>query len=150
MSKMFLNVSTLLIACFGAYAQNKVPQKVESAFGQKYPEIKSVKWEKETADEWEAEFKKDGIKQSAIFLTNGTWLETEQAIKPTDLPSSVASSIHASFKDYKIEEAEKVTRNDSSVVYEVSLEKGKSELEVLFSENGTIQSKKHKSEDSED
>ena len=122
----------------------------ESAFGQKYPEIKSVKWEKETADEWEAEFKKDGIKQSAIFLTNGTWLETEQALKPTDLPSSVASSIHTSFKDYKIEETEKVTRNDGSVVYEVSLEKGKYELEVLFSENGSIQSKKHKSEDSED
>mgnify|MGYP003627220840 CR=1 FL=1 len=65
---------------------DKAPQKVEEAFAKKFPTAKKVKWEKENATEWEAEFKMNKVEYSANFLEDGrkqnTRLMKKQSLKP--------------------------------------------------------------------
>ena len=74
-------------------SQDSAPASAVNAFKAKYPNVQNPKWEKESADEWEAEFKADGREMSAVFKSDGTWLESETEIKAEDLPKAVQEGI---------------------------------------------------------
>jgi hypothetical protein len=146
--------SILILTVFAGFAitscaQDVAPKVVSDAFTAKFPKAKSVKWEKENDKEWEAEFKLDGKEFSANFLNNGEWIETEHEIKKSELPEAVTASIKANFADHKIDEAEKSEKKEGTF-YEVILEKGDHEMEVVFDATGKVISKKEHSEDDED
>lgn len=127
----------------------KLPAAVEKAFVQKFPEASKAIWEKENEQEWEAEFKLDGVEYSAKFLADGTWKETEQEIKVAQLPVPVQDAMKAQFADYKIKEAELAETSDGTV-FELEIQNGKEKLEVVFSPSGELLKKEVEKEDHEE
>lgn len=118
-------------------AGEKVPQKIKDAFAQKFPTAKSVKWDKESATEWEAEFKMNSIKYSANFSEQGIWKETEHEIAEKDLPAAVKKALTDAFAGYKTEEIE-MSETASGTVYEFGIEKGQKKMEVAIDASGNV------------
>ena len=75
MKKVILSTAFLLGTLVLSYGQKsnsmKVPDAVQSAFKTKFPEATKVEWEKESTNEWEAEFKWNGNEYSANFNSAG-------------------------------------------------------------------------------
>jgi outer membrane biogenesis lipoprotein LolB len=119
-----------LSAC--STTKETAPTNVQDAFTQKFPDAKSVKWEKENDTEWEAEFKLNGEEYSANFATDGNWKETEHEIKMADIPAAVKATLDSQFSEYKVEEAE-IAETAEGSVYEFELKKGKEEIGLNLS-----------------
>lgn len=135
---------------FTACAQKTTaPKNVVKAFTQKFPDAKSVKWDKENDTEWEAEFKLHGEEYSANFSTDATWKETEHEIETSAIPANVKQTLDSEFVGYKIEEAEISETADGSV-YEFELVKDETEMEVAISPDGKVVKKEVKAEEEED
>ena len=133
------------------YAQklkdSEVPAAVKTAFAKNFPSAKDVKWSKESATEFEAEFKAGATEKSANFDQSGKWVVTETEIKKTDLPQAVQASVTKEFAGFKMEEIEKVEKPDNVVLYEMELEKNKITYEVQFAADGKVIKKEVKKED---
>ena len=103
-----------------------VPAAVTNAFNSKYPGATNVKWGKESAKEFEAEFNLNGNNVSANFATNGTWVETETVIKVADLPAAVVAAINKKYPGAVITSAEKLEEPGDTLLYETVIKvKGK-------------------------
>ncbi|MFN0175393.1 MAG: PepSY-like domain-containing protein [Saprospiraceae bacterium] len=72
------------------------------------------------------------------FDTAGAFLYSETEIVLPDLPASVTSAIASKYGGFKIEEASKLNMADGSTRYELDLEKGSTNKEVLFDTEGTV------------
>ncbi len=148
------NLSIILVLAIAFFSQScaqdeasqEAPAAVKNAFSQKFPAAKKVKWEKENANEWEAEFKMNGKEYSANFTANGDWAETEYEIKKSDIPANIKAILDANYTDYEIEEAE-VAETPTGKSYEFEIEQGKEEFEVVIDAQGKITRKKEKEED---
>lgn len=152
MKKRIFLAATVILILTSACAQkgnSKVPESVEKAFNDKFTTVKKVKWEKENEAEWEAVFKMNNVEYSANFESDGSWKETEHAVNYNELPAGVKNTLTTEFSDYKVEASEIVEKADGTV-YEVELEKGKAELEVILNAEGKIISKNEEKEDDED
>ena len=118
----------------GASAQkvdnSKVPAPVSTAFTKQYPGA-TAKWKMEKGN-YEATFKQQGHEMSAEFQPNGTLVETESAIKVSELPAAVTTYVQSHYKGSKITEAEKITKANGQVNYEARVN-GK---ELMFDSNG--------------
>lgn len=120
--------------------QEQVPQVVSAAFSEKFPEAKSVKWDKESTTEWEADFQFNGQKYSANFSSDGTWKETEYEISKSEIPETVKATLDSQFSEYKIEDSEIIITANGNI-YEFVLEGAKNELEVTINPIGKILTK---------
>ena len=124
-----------------ANAQNlkdkDVPSAVTQGFEKKYPGVKVEKWEKEGAD-YEAKFNFNRAESSAIFRSNGTFMEFEQEIKISQLLKPISDYCAKQFKDYKIEEAAKISDASGNVQYEAEMRKGKEHFDALFDTEGNF------------
>ncbi|MDI1324385.1 MAG: PepSY-like domain-containing protein [Algoriphagus sp.] len=138
-----LSVSVMLStgACAQEHSDEEIPEAVKTAFSQKFYAAKKVSWDMESTTEWEAEFKLDGKDYSANFLTDGTWQETEHEIKKADLPEAIKQALAGDFAGYEIEEAE-ISEKANGSVYELAVEKGEEEWELVFDINGKLIEKK--------
>lgn len=141
-------LAALLVSVMFSFsiAGEKVPQKVKDAFAQKFPTAKSVKWDKESNTEWEAEFKMDKMEYSANFMADGTWKETEHEITEKDLPAAVKKALSDGFPGFKTEEME-LSETPSGTVYEFALEKGDTEMEVAIDSSGKVTKQEKKTGD---
>ncbi|MFB6318991.1 PepSY-like domain-containing protein [Saccharicrinis sp. FJH54] len=142
-----LLITTMLNAC--GQSEANAPEMVKSAFANKFPNARHVKWGKESKNEWEAEFKVNGMEYSANYDTSGKWLETESEINKKDLPESIKSTLKKDFSEYKTDEAE-ISETAEGVFYEVKLEHKEKELEVVFDKNAKVIKQKKIDEDEED
>lgn len=140
-------VLTLTISTVSCAQEKDVPQKVKTAFNQKFPNAKRVSWEMEDETEWEAEFKMNGKEYSANFSLNGEWKETEYEIKKSEIPANIRAILDQNFDDYDIEEAE-IAESASGKSYEFEIEVGKEEFEVVIDTQGKL-TKKKESDDEE-
>lgn len=132
-----------------AQSKSNAPEKVKSAFSQKFPTAKKVKWDKENATEWEAEFKMNREEYSANFTSDGTWKETEHEIEKSDIPAAVKQTLDQEFAGYDMEEAE-VSETADGKVYEFALEKDETDLEVAISTEGIVVKRDVKNEEDEE
>jgi len=137
-------VSTIVFTACGQ--KSNVPEKVKTAFAEKFPNATKVSWDKENATEWEAEFKMNDKEYSANFDNNGNWKETEYEINKSDIPSDVKSTLDKDFSGYKIEVAE-ISETVDGKVYEFELEKGKTKMEVAISPDGKVVKKENEEND---
>lgn len=147
-----LIIVTVLISGLSicATAQKKASEQVLKAFTEKFTGASSVKWDKESPNEWEAEFKMNGKEMSASFDNAGKWLETETEIKSGDLPSAVSETISREYTGYKKGEIA-IVENPELKGYEITLKKGESAVEVVIDSNGKILKKENlKTESDED
>ena len=109
-----------IIAGLSATCQSiKVPAEVRTAFSNKFPSASNVKWGKENAKEFEAEFRLNNITVSANFNLDGSWVETESVIPVSDLPAAVSAAINTKYPGSPITMAEKTEQPGNKILYEV-------------------------------
>ena len=145
-------IATLTVFfCMQSCAQKseKAPQEVLSAFSTKFPEATKVKWEMEKKGEWEAEFKLNGKEYSANFSVNGDWLETEYSIKESEIPANIRAILDQNFSNYEADEVE-IAESPSGSSYEMGIEVGDEEFEVIIDSSGNLKKKKEVEEKDKD
>ena len=135
--KKILMLVPITMFCSAAFAMTP-PKAVKAAFDKKFPTATKTHWGKETAKEWEAEFTLNGVKVQATFLADGKWLETEQEIKSSALPTAVAEAIKSKYSGWTIAEADKTDRAKLGAIYEADLKKGMSKKAITIKEDGTF------------
>lgn len=120
----------------------QVPQTVHEAFKKAYPAAQAVTYEEESTDgkpAFEVKFKEQGKEREALYGADGTLLETEEAIKVSELPEAVVKAVTKAHPHAKIKEAEKTLQPDGTVRgYEVEIAAGKKHLELELDANGVI------------
>ena len=147
MKNAILLISAACLISFSACGQKKtdVPANVRSAFEQKFPNAQKVKWDKENANEWEAEFKIDNKEYSANFNTSGQWMETEYEISTSEIPAAVNQTLSMDFAGYKVVEAE-ISETAAGKLYEFEIKKDKEKMEVAISPDGKLMKEEAKTE----
>lgn len=135
-------LSILVVALFSVFVisccnQQKIeaPEKVLASFEKMFPAATDIKWEMENENEWEAEFEMDGKEVSACFSSDGEWIETEYEVET--LPETIETIVNETYPGFKIEEIEIVETPDFNG-YEIELEKGEEELEIMVTNQGEI------------
>ena len=140
--------SFLMLACFivsfatisSAQKINEkdLPGPVKTAFATKYPAAMNVKWGKENAKEYEAEFKLNNNNVSANFLVTGDWVETETVLSITDLPAAISNAIKTKYPGASITKAEKLEKPGNKTLYEVFIKLNGKTKEVELNADGSF------------
>ena len=121
----------MLFFASASFAQKEVPTTAKTAFTKAFPNATKVKWDKENND-FEANFVLNGKEMSAVYDSNGILMETEEAIKISELPDGVADYVRKHYHDTIVKEASKITKANGEINYEAEI-KGK---DVLFDSSG--------------
>ncbi len=137
MKKYFLLVISLLVITLSGFTV-KVPKAVTDAFAKNFPAAKEIKWGKENAEEYEADFKINGNKMSANFLADGSWTETEATIAVSALPAAVAATVKTKYPAHTIVGAGKIEKANGEILYEAELKKSSKKMEVILNADGSI------------
>ena len=144
---VFVAASFMSLAACGQNAKD-LPTKVKTAFEQKFPGAQKVKWGKENATEWEAEFTLNSKEYSANFNADGHWIETEYEIGEKEIPAAVTKTLSEEFSGYKLVESE-ISETANGKVYEFEIKTGSGKMEVAINTDGTIVKKETKKEKGE-
>lgn len=138
--KIFFIVLTMAVTIsLSANCQKlTVPDAIKNAFNAKYPNAKNVKWGKENAKEYEAEFKLNNNAVSANFGPDGTWVETESVIPESDLPAAVKTAVGSKYPGAFITLAEKTEQPGNKIHYEVSVKVNGKKKAMELNADGSI------------
>lgn len=134
----------LMLACCltgSAFAQDirvqhGVPAAVEKSFKKKFPNAKEVEWAR-NGDRLEADFDVSRTDHKALYQPNGKLLAWKCDIRAGALPPAVTKAIRTQYKGYKIDDAEKVTR-DKTELYQVELDGNPDDIRLVFDKEGNI------------
>jgi uncharacterized membrane protein YkoI len=137
MKKYLMAIIGVSIFNIASFCQIKVPEVVRSAFGSKFPAAANVKWGKENANEYEAEFKQNNSDVSANFKTDGAWIETETVLDGSELPAAVNKAIKTKYPNATITKAEKLEK-PGKVLYEVIINQNGKTREVGLNADGSF------------
>lgn len=137
MKKYFVLLISMLVIALSGFAI-PVPKAVSDAFAKKFPGATNVKWGKENAKEYEAEFKLNGKSISANFLTDGTWVETEAEITGAEIPDMVADAVNKKSPGAVLLKVYKIETVNGKTTYEAEIKKGNKKSELIINEDGSI------------
>ncbi len=118
------------------FAQVKAPKLVLDAFKQKFPDVTSVKWQKEDTHEYEATFHSKGVKTSANFSDTGELLETETEIKFSDLPNNIQTAFTTKYPQLKAKTISKIETARGVITYELEMKQAGKTVVVFYSQDG--------------
>lgn len=122
--------------------KNEVPKAVLEAFEKAYPNAKDVEFEKETSNGksvYEVEFKENDREREVLFDADGVILQIEESLDVKSLPEPIAKAISQAYPNATIEDAEKITKPDGTIiVYEVEIKNDGKKLELELDANGKI------------
>ena len=136
MEKIIFAMCFLLVAsCSDAQKlkDSDVPSAVKTSFSTMYPDVKTVKWEKENG-KYEAEFDQNNVETSALFDAKGTFVQKEVEIQVSELPAAASNYVSSNLSGQKITEASKISDANGTVTYEAEVEKG----DYLFDQSGNF------------
>lgn len=143
--KTKLLLLTLVLSGFALYScsdddDNPNPGNVavENAFNAKYPNAGGISWEKKgtyhVADFW-----LEGLEREAWFDETGEWYLTETDIRFEQLPEAIQTAFkNSEYKDWKVDDVDKLERKDMATVYVIEVEKGNQEYDLYYAEDGTL------------
>lgn len=114
-----------------------VPEAVKAAFKAKFPAATNVKWGKENATEYEAEFKSGTSNVSANFKKDGSWVETETSVPAASLPQAVTAAILKKYPGSTVLRAEQLDQPGKSL-FEVLIKTGGKNKEAEILPDGTF------------
>lgn len=117
-----------------------VPEAVCKAFEKAYPNVEVVSYDKDIEGEqtqYEIKTKVGEFEKDYVYLEDGALLQIEEGIPIEALPELIVESVMKAHPDGEIDEAEKITRG-SAVEYEVVVEVGEAEYEMLLASDGKI------------
>jgi hypothetical protein len=151
MKRLLYFLFGILIVLFASCNCNesKVPSNVRATFAEMFPDATDIKWEMEDEGEWEVEFKNRGKEISACFTDAGVWIETEWEIEKAEITESVLKVINSTYEGWEIDEVEFVESPEFNG-YEIELEMGEEEMEVLVTSDGVIIITEQEDEDIEE
>ena len=152
MKNLFLLLCTLGLLTLGLFSCNHdddddalitLPATIENYLTDNYPDYSVDESEEETLCDgtvvYEVELENDNDDELELtFDLEGNLLFSETEIDNSELPAAINNSISTNYADYQTEEAERLDMADGTTRYEVELENGDSELEVLFEADGTV------------
>ncbi|HKC34468.1 MAG TPA: PepSY-like domain-containing protein, partial [Chitinophagaceae bacterium] len=118
--------------------EKDLPALVKTAFSNKYPSVTSIKWGKENAKEYEAEFKLNNTDVSANFKMDGTWVETETTIPANELPAAVTNAVNTKYQGAVYGRTEKIEKPGGKILYEVNITVKGKKKELELDPNGVI------------
>ncbi|MEP6676212.1 MAG: PepSY-like domain-containing protein [Ferruginibacter sp.] len=132
--KKYLLLSAAVCIVATVTAQKTVPSAAaKKSFEQKYADATKTSWEKEGKD-YEVNFTQGSNKMSAVFDKAGAWKETEEVVAATDLPAAVTTYVQTHYKGTPIKRAEKITKANGNINYEVAIGK----KEYIFDASGKM------------
>ena len=132
MKNIFIVLLAAMVTTLSASCQLKITEAAKKAFAATFPNATDLKWEKESADEYEANFKLNNVKVSANFKHDGTWVETETTINAKELPAAVTNAINTKYPGAIYTRTEKIEKPGGKILYEAVIKvKGKTrEMEI--------------------
>ena len=117
-------------------SEPQVPSIVLNAFQSKFPGIKETKWE--VKDEvYKVQYEFQAREHDLWIDKNGTVKKHKQDFPKKELPQAIVSYINQHFKEYKIDDADKI-ETEGKFFYEVDIEKKPEDRRLLFSEEGAL------------
>ncbi|WP_312336837.1 PepSY-like domain-containing protein [Sphingobacterium sp.] len=123
--KKLIFILALMVTVSLANAQKilekEIPAAIKSAFQQKYPNVKSVKWEKEKGN-YEAGFKEGKTNYSVLIDPLGHVIETEVEITIVALPADARAYVTKNYPHKNIKEASKITDAKNHVSFEAEID----------------------------
>ena len=134
---------------FTACGQKNIPENIKKEFSQKFADARSVKWDSEKSNEWEAEFKINGKEMTACFDNTGKWLETEAEVTSKELPSAVTETLKNEFPGYKVRESSTI-ENPEMKGFEIGLKNKGAEMTVIIGADGIVLKKESSDENKEE
>ena len=134
-------LALLMFSCSGQrISKDKVPSLVLNTLKAKYPLANDVDWEKQ-GNLYEAELDiNDSTEISVRIDEAGKLIMQKQDVPDNDLSSAIMKVIKDKYKDYTIDDVEKI-ENNGAIYYQVELKgKGRKELNLVFSAEGREES----------
>ena len=131
-------LALLIFSCSGQeISKDKVPSLVLNSLKAKYPLANDVDWKKQ-GNIYEAEIDINDSTEISLRIDEGGKLIMEkQDVPDKDLTSAIMTVINNKYKDYRLDDVEKI-ENSGTVYYQVELKgKGKKELNLVFSTDGS-------------
>lgn len=122
----------LCVVCSNAQ-QLKIPDPVQKAQRQKYPMNKVLHWSK-NQDQYAAEMEIIEVKHVAKYDVSGTWISTETAIEPGELPAEIQAFMHTNFAEQAIAPSFKINYADGSLQFKT----GVSGITLFFDAMGRL------------
>ncbi len=114
-----------------------LPAAVQKAFSNKYPDTPVEDWHRNSGY-YVLEFDIDRCSAEAWFNTN-EWKMTERDSDFGSLPVEVTASFkNSEYADWRVDDVDVVERAGMPVIYVLEVEKGREELELHFSADGTL------------
>lgn len=111
--------------------ESDVPAAVKATFAKQYPDIKSVKWEKEGVN-YEVGFDLKKVETSVLIDASGSILETESEIKVNELPKETSDYVTKNLPGKKIKEASRIIDTKGVITYEAEIDK----VDYIFDATG--------------
>ena len=134
MKKIFFLIA--LLGYISIQAQTKTPSAVTTAFAKQFPDAANIKWGKENAKEYEAEFMLRCTKMSANYDLQGNWKETETERQVKNLPEAVVKSINRKYPGATISGASKTESPGGKIIYEADVKVDGKKKEAKLFEDG--------------
>jgi hypothetical protein len=134
MQKIILLIGIIFLS-FNSYSENP-PAAVQKAFNTQFTKASNVKWGKEDASEYEAEFMLNGVKMSANYSVDGSWLETETELAANQIPAVVSAYIAKTYPGWEIVGVSRIETSEKAILYEADLKSGKQKKEITLTSEG--------------
>jgi uncharacterized membrane protein YkoI len=139
----FLALSFALMTAPGiAQAKSNCPAAVTAAVAKAYPDARtsSCKEEKEEGKtQYEVKIDtKDARKLELDVSPDGSILQTEEKVGVDTLPKAVQAAFEAKYPKVKGSKADKQTKADGKVTYELAFEDKGKKHEATFADDGTF------------
>ncbi|HYF70670.1 MAG TPA: PepSY-like domain-containing protein [Ohtaekwangia sp.] len=116
--------------------QSDVPSLVLNTFQSKYEKATDLEWEKK-GDLYKAEFE-IGTREHDLWIdAKGQVTKHKEDFPKAELPAAIRQKIESEFKDYTIEDVDKI-EEDGKVLYLVDLDGKTGDRDVFFNEDGTV------------
>ena len=135
---LLIALSIFAITTTSCSQKVNVPPAVTKAFNGKYPNATNIKWGKESAKEYEAEFKLKGNNVSANFGTDGSWVETETTIAANELPAAVNTAIMTKYAGAIFSRTEKIEKPGNKIFYEAVIKVNGKKKEIELNADGSF------------
>jgi len=118
---------------------NVAPEnRAHDTFREMYPDVTAVEWERENSY-YVAEFRVGSHDKEAWFDGTGNWQLTETELPYADLPEAVRLAHEAGdFADWIVDDVDFVERKDRETIYVLEVERGNTEYDLYYLEDGTL------------
>ncbi len=120
----------------------RVPDNFSLALTAKYPTAQKIEWEKK-GEYYVAECRVNGEEKEVWFDALGEWKMTETEIFWNSLPVDVQTSFNSSdYATWHRDDYDMLEYPTRTTLYVIEVEQGKTEYQLFYTENGTLEEAK--------